>query len=58
MGEINFKKVFEIFKKYDFKGPYSFELEYGGPSGVEPHPMKIDEDLKLSVEYIRKFIPF
>ncbi len=53
-GYINWKKIFEITSKYNFKGPFMAEIELQGPQ-VIIEEKQIDEAQKVTYEYLQQF---
>jgi len=51
-GEVNFKKLVEIFRRVGYRGPYSLEIQFLGPGTTDPTPEFIDEGIAASYRFM------
>ena len=51
-GEVNFKKLAEIFRRVGYRGPYSLEIQFLGPGTTDPTPEFIDQGIAASYRFM------
>ena len=52
-GEVNFKKLADIFRRVGYQGPFSLEIQFLGPGTTDPTPEFIDEGIAASYRFMR-----
>ncbi len=51
-GEVNFRKLAEIFRRIGYRGPFSLEIQFHGPGTTDPTPEFIDEGIAASYRFM------
>jgi len=51
-GEVNFKKLADIFRRVGDRGPYSLEIQFLGPGTTDPTPEFIDQGIAASYRFM------
>jgi len=51
-GEVNFKKLAQVFKRVGYTGPYSLEIQFLGPGTTDPTPEFIDQGIAASYRFM------
>lgn len=53
-GDVDFAGLLRSFRRLDYRGPYSLEIEFLGPDSSDPAPEIIDEGVARSYRFMRQ----
>jgi sugar phosphate isomerase/epimerase len=53
-GAVDFESLARVFRRLEFPGPYSLEIEFMGPDSTDPTPEIIDRGVAQSYQFMRR----